>query len=88
MLKKQLYRPFVSKSKNKKYAVYVLDKKDNPKLIHFGDKRFNHFRDELGHYKYLDTNDKERRRLYFARHGTTKDINTARFWANRILWNG
>ena len=38
---KTLYKPFVSKVKNKKYSVYVkADTKSGKKLISFGDKRY------------------------------------------------
>ena len=58
MDKKQLYKPFVSKAKNKKYSVYVKsDNKNGKKLIHFGDSRYGQFKDKLGHYKSKDHGD-------------------------------
>lgn len=83
---KPLYKPFPSKAKNKKYAVYVKDGKGGKRLIHFGDKRYGQFKDKLGHYKSLDHGDKERRKSYLARHGKKTDKNTAGYWAERILW--
>lgn len=88
-MKKELYKPFKSTAKNKKYSVYVKDpsKKSGMKLIHFGDKRYEHFKDKLGHYSKLDHGDKERRKKYYARHGkkaTSKD--TAKYWSHKILW--
>ena len=71
----ELYQPFPSKAKHKKYSVYVL--KDNRRrLIHFGDSRYGQFRDKLKHYSHLDHNDPERRtsvhlgRRHVRQHGT------------------
>ena len=82
---KPLYKPFLSKAKNKKYAVYVM-KNGKKKLINFGDSRYKQFNDKLGHYKHLDHNDKARRAKYYARHGEASDKNTAKYWAHKILW--
>ena len=41
----ELYKPFKSKAKHKKYSVYVM--KDNKKkLIDFGDDRYGQFKDK------------------------------------------
>lgn len=86
MKKKQLYRPFVSSAKNKKYSVYVKGDKGNPKLIHFGDKRYPHFKDKLKHYSHLDHNDPKRRESYLKRHGKATSKDTAKYWATKTLW--
>ena len=87
MDKKELYKPFVSKAKNKKYSVYVKsDNKSGKKLINFGDRRYEHFKDKLGHYKRLDHNDPERKKAYYARHGKATSKDTARYWSSKILW--
>ena len=84
---KELYKPFVSKAKNKKYSVYVKsNNKSGVKLIHFGDSRYEQFKDKLGHYSNLDHNDKKRQKAYFSRHGDTKDKNSAKYWSHKILW--
>ena len=82
---KRLYKPFISKAKNKKYAVYVM-KNEKIKLINFGDSRYGQFKDKLGHYSNLNHYDKKRRDNYYSRHGQTKDKNTAKYWSNKILW--
>ena len=82
---KPLYKPFVSKAKNKKYSVYVI-KGDKKRLIHFGDSRYEQFKDKIGHYSSLDHNDKERRKRYYQRHGQTTDKNSAKYWSHKILW--
>ena len=62
-----LYVPFPSKRRNKKYSVYVL-KDGRPTLISFGDSRYGQFRDKLGWYSHLDHGDEIRRALYYTRH--------------------
>jgi len=56
-----------STRKNKKYMLYDNIQK---KWIHFGDKRYEQFRDStpLKLYRYLDHGDNSRRRRYFLRH--------------------
>ena len=81
----ELYKPFVSNAKNKKYSVYVM-KDGKKRLIHFGDSRYFQYKDKLGHYKKLDHLDKKRKASYYARHGQTDDKNTARYWSHKILW--
>jgi len=82
---KPLYKPFVSKAKNKKYSVYVM-KNNKKRLIHFGDSRYGQFKDKIGHYSSLDHNDKERKKRYYKRHGQTSDKNSAKYWSHKILW--
>lgn len=83
---KPLYKPFVSKAKNKKYSVYVKSKKGNKKLIHFGDKRYAQYKDKLGHYKSKDHKDAKRKKNYYSRHGKATSKNTAKYWSHKILW--
>lgn len=90
-----LYKPFVSKAKNKKYSVYVKGPNGKVKKINFGDKRYQHFKDKIGEYKSLDHNDKKRRDNYRRRVSGIKnkegkltylDKNTANYWAYNTLW--
>jgi hypothetical protein len=64
----QLYTPFKSKLKNKKYSVYVLSKAGNQKNIHFGSASHEHYHDKLGNVSHLNHNDKKYRALYYKRH--------------------
>ncbi len=84
--KKTLYKPFVSKAKNKKYSVYVKGPKGNPKLIHFGDKRYGQFKDKIGNYSSLDHGDPKRKKAYYSRHGPAKSKDTPKYWSHKILW--
>jgi len=75
----------VSNRKNKKYEVRVPaklwnkhhpdDKVNSAKIVHFGDKRYQHYKDQIGNYSHLDHLDKERRKNYRNRHSaiTTKN---------------
>lgn len=84
---KPLYKPFVSKVKNKKYSVYVKsNNKSGKKLINFGDSRYEQFRDKLGHYKRLDHGDPKRKKAYYARHGKAQGKDNAKYWSHKILW--
>lgn len=82
---KPLYKPKKSTSKNKKYMVYVM-KDGKKRLLHFGDNRYQQFRDKIGDYKHLDHNDKIRKKKYYLRHGKAFDKNTAKYWSHKILW--
>lgn len=68
----QLQGFIVSKKPHKKYDAILYDK-DTGKIKHvpFGDTRYFHYKDKIGHYKDLDHNDKERRRRYRLRHYAT-----------------
>ena len=81
----ELYNPVVSRSKGKKYTLFVL-KNGKKRLMHFGDSRYGQFHDRIGFYSHLDHNDDIRRQQYYARHGETVDINSAKCWSNNILW--
>ncbi len=85
---KELYKPFKSKAKNKKFSVYVLDEKGSKKLIHFGDSRYQDFtqhKDEKRRQSYL-----KRAKGIKNKKGelTYKDKNTANYWSVKTLWNG
>ena len=94
----ELYKIFKSKSNNKKYSVYVM-KKGKKTLIHFGDKRYQQFRDTtpLRLYKKLDHMDNDRRRRYLQRSRkitnkkgefTHKDKNSSNYYSIKFLWSG
>ena len=64
-----------SKHKGKKYDVY---NKYGYYVTSFGSINYQHYKDRIGYYKSLNHYDKERRRLYYARHGVTDDKNSAK----------
>ena len=85
--KTQLYKPFKSKVKNKKYSVYVKsDNKKGYKIVSFGDARFSQFFDRLGSYSHLDNNDPKRKKAYYARHGKEAKKDSAKYFSHKYLW--
>lgn len=86
---KELYKPFRYKGKGKfKFSVYVKSKTGKPKLIHFGHKDYQDFRQHK---------DKKRRERYLKRAKgirnkegklTWKDKNTKNYWSVHYLWDG
>lgn len=89
MVKIGSYNYEKSKRKNKKLFTIV-----NGKEVHFGDIRYQHFKDKTGIHNNLDHNDKKRRKNYLTRtanqknkKGLTKDNpESANYHARRILW--
>ena len=83
----ELYKPFKSNAKNKKFSVYVM-KDGKKRLINFGDSRYQDF---------TQHKDEKRRASYLARAKgiknkkgelTYKDKNTPNYWAVKFLWKG
>ena len=74
-----------SKRKDKKYDVY----RSNKFIASFGGNpsKYSHYKDKIGLYSHLDTNDDERRRLYFARHGKKALKGSARYFSHTYLWS-
>ncbi len=58
---------FKSNRKNKKYVAHINDKGQIIK-IHFGDKRYQQYKDKIGEYSQKDHKDNKRRKLYYLRH--------------------
>lgn len=77
-----LYKPFVSNNKKAKYSVYVM-KDGKQKLIHFGWRSIQQYKDKLGHYKSQDHNDEARRKSYLARAKGIKDKNGNLTWQDK-----
>lgn len=82
----------ISNRKNKKYKVFY-----NNRWIHFGDTRYQHYKDNTGLHKYskLDHLDKIRRTNYRQRASKIRDAsgkltynnkNSANYWAYHYLW--
>ena len=82
-----LYKPFKSKAKNKKFSVYVM-KNGKKTLINFGDSRYQHFtqhKDEKRRDNYL-----KRAKGIKDKAGnlTWKNKNTSNYWSVHYLWAG
>lgn len=87
-MEKELYKPFkYTGNGTKKFSVYVKGQKETPKLIHFGDSRYE---------DYTQHKDQKRRTAYLKRAKgiknrkgqlTWKLKDTANYWATHYLWD-
>lgn len=81
------------------YSIYVNENKrpsyrykkyyaefENGKKVYFGDKRYEQYFDKLGHYSKLNHLDKERRRLYYSRHGKKAKKYSPKWFSHNYLW--
>ena len=84
------------KKSTRKYKKYMA-KTPSGKWVHFGDTRYQHYKDVtgLGLYSNLDHKDPKRRVAYRKRHGAIKlksgklavlDPETSSYYAFRFLW--
>lgn len=74
-----------STRQHKKYMALI----DDGTWVHFGDNRYEHFHDKLGHYNHLNHNNQQRRDAYKARHGAKDDhtkVGTPAWFSWHILW--
>jgi len=78
----QGYDIYLSDKYPKKYFALV-----NNKKIYFGDQRYQQYYDKMGHYNFLNHDDKNRRRLYKLRHQKDRmKKGSAGWFADKILW--
>lgn len=72
-----------SKAKNKKYTAIL----SNGKKIHFGDSRYEQFKDStsIKAFSHKDHNDPKRKENYYKRHGKA-DKYTAKWFSHKYLW--
>ncbi len=85
---KELYKPFKSTVKNKKFDVYVKGKGNKTKKISFGDSRYKDFtqhKDKKRRDNYL-----KRARGILKKDGTPAylDKNSPAYWSYYYLWDG
>lgn len=75
-----------SSRKNKKYKATIKHYTGETVSIHFGDSRYQQYKDKIGHYSHLDHNDKERRKRFRARHKYNKDEYSPTYFSWTYLW--
>lgn len=75
------YKIYISDKPSKKYYAIVDNKK-----VYFGQMPYEHYYDILGYYQKKNHLDKLRRSNYYARHGKTAEIGTAKYFSHNILW--
>ena len=69
--------------KGKKYSVFNINGKY---ITSFGALGYEHYKDKIGFYSKLNHLSKERKRLYYSRHGKTEDNTSAKYFASKYLW--
>lgn len=80
-----------STNKDKKYDAFI-ENNDTKRIrvIRFGYRPMEQFKDRIGHYKSKDNNDPERRKNYIARHSVNPDFKEGKLTANYLsrvfLW--
>jgi tetrahydromethanopterin S-methyltransferase subunit E len=75
-----------STRKHKKYmAVFLLETK---RTVHFGDNRYQQYKDStgLGKYTHLNHGDAVRRHRYYQRHGKNALKYSAKYFSHKYLW--
>lgn len=72
--------------KNKKYMADVVYNDKSYKNQHFGDNRYEHYKDStpIKLYSHLNHNDLERRRLFHSRHKNNTGISS--MLCKEFLW--
>ena len=86
------YRIFVSDKHPKKYYALIPSAVNanatvRTRKVYFGDVRYEHYKDKLGHYKDLDHNSTKRREMYKKRMEKNRHaVGTAGWFADQLLW--
>tara|TARA_R110002126_G_scaffold53562_4_gene145455 strand:+ start:1067 stop:1336 length:270 start_codon:yes stop_codon:yes gene_type:complete len=83
---KPLNKPFKSPIKTKKYTIIIMDKNKKRKVIHFGARGMQQYKDKIGLYSSLDSLDESRRKAFYDRFGKTNDKTSALYYSAKYLW--
>ena len=88
MLKNNNKLKFYRGTGKKKYKVEIFDKGKKIKTVQFGHRDYSHFKDKtpLKLYSHKDTNDKERKKRYYARHKKNYPYPSADWFSKKYLW--
>lgn len=84
--KNYILKFFISQRRNKKYRVDIYQNNKFMKSVHFGDRRYQHYHDQIGLYSDLDHNDMQRLQLYYKRHKKNYPEFSADFFSKKFLW--
>ena len=78
---------FEIKVSSQKYKKYMA-KLENGKTIHFGDNRYEQYKDltPIKKYKHMDHNDEKRKKSYYSRHGKEATPYSAKWFSHKYLW--
>ena len=79
------FRILASTRQHKKYMA-VFD--DGRPSVHFGDSRYQQYKDStgVGKYSHLNHGDAQRRANYYSRHGRHPKAFTPKWFSHRFLW--
>jgi len=82
------YRNWIIKPSTLKHKKYDVFDKNNTKkrVLSFGDKRYQQYKDKIGYYKELDHLDKKRKDNYYKRHSKNYDYPSADWFSKHFLW--
>ena len=84
--KDYVFKFFISQRKNKKYRADIYKNNKFVKSVHFGDRRYEHYYDQIGMYSDLDHNNMERLQLYYKRHKKPYKPLSPSFFSSTYLW--
>jgi len=72
-----------STRKHKKYMAVFKDK-----TIHFGDNRYEQYKDstKLQLFAHLNHSDRKRKNNYYSRHGKEAKLYSAKWFSHKYLW--
>jgi hypothetical protein len=78
----------VNKGKKAKYDAILKNKITGQiKRVPFGQKGYDQYEDQIGHYSGFDHKDLKRRHNWLRRHERNTDYKfSSAYWAKRILW--
>lgn len=74
----------VAQNPLKKYDAFW--KGTTKRITAFGSRLHDHYFDVIGYFSKGNHLDKERRRLYYARHGLEAPKYSAKYFSHKILW--
>jgi hypothetical protein len=80
-----------STRKHKKYMATfckTTNNKKRSKIVHFGDNRYQQWKDSTGLnlYSYLNHGDTRRKNSYYDRFGKNATIHSAKWFSHKYLW--
>lgn len=79
---------YIIQPSTRKYKKYRALFKDGRPSVHFGDNRYQQYKDHtsLKLYSHLDHGDKQRRERYYQRHGRKARLYSAKYFSHKYLW--
>lgn len=84
--KDYIFKFFISQRKNKKYRVDIYKNNKFIKTVYFGDRRYQHYYDQIGMYSELNHGDMKRLQAYYKRHKKPYTELSSSFFSSKYLW--